>query len=181
VAAWFRALDVPVIPKAVQGWHQGRWYPQAYTARQRALFSEFSRQAEGLSSASRWLPYRSGPAVDPLADREFLDGFPDFHGISCSAGSRFVSIGYDGRIFRCGQRTEIGNLYERRLELLPGVRSCDDEYCPYWCLRYSRFRDLSGSDWPRREAPGLVRQALVRIRGLRRELGNRVAAGVNRH
>jgi hypothetical protein len=87
-----------------------------------------------------------------------------------------VSIGYDGKIFRCGQKTVLGNIFERRLDLFPEDRPCDDEYCPYWCLRYSHFEKETQGNYPRRGAPGAVKQALVTIRGVRREIGNRIAA-----
>jgi len=87
-----------------------------------------------------------------------------------------VSIGYDGKIFRCGQKTVLGNIFERRLDLFPEDRPCDDEYCPYWCLRYSRFEKETQGSFPRRGCAGAVKQALVSIRGMRREIGNRIAA-----
>ena len=87
-----------------------------------------------------------------------------------------VSIGYDGKIFRCGQKTVLGNIFERRLNLFAEDRPCDDEYCPYWCMRYSSFNKESASKYPRLGAPSTFKQTLVTIRGVRREIGNRIAA-----
>jgi MoaA/NifB/PqqE/SkfB family radical SAM enzyme len=174
VAEPFTSLGVPLIPKVLRGGFEGRWYPQAYTAAQRAQFRFLSEQAEAIAATGRWQPDHRSPTVNPFLDRDYLDGFPDFSGISCSAGRRSVSIGYDGRIFRCGQKTVLGNIFDRRLNLFAEDRPCDDEYCPYWCLRYSRFTEQAPAQYARQSAPNVLRQALVRIRGVQREIGNRI-------
>jgi MoaA/NifB/PqqE/SkfB family radical SAM enzyme len=170
------ALGVPLIPKAVRGSYQGRWYPQAYTEAERSEFRGFSEEAERVTRTSTWQPDRQRATVNPLLDQYYLDGIPDFTGISCSAGRRSVSIGYDGRIFRCGTKTVLGSIFERRIKLFAEDRPCDDEYCPYWCLRYSAFEKQAAVNYPRREAPGRLQQTLVTIRGVRREIGNRIMA-----
>jgi MoaA/NifB/PqqE/SkfB family radical SAM enzyme len=172
----FAALGVPLIPKAIRGAYEGRWYPQAYTEAERTKFRRFSEQAELVAKMGECRPDWDAITINPLLDRDYLDGFPDFTGIPCSAGRLSVSILYDGRIFRCGQKTEVGNVFERRLQLFPEDRPCDDESCPYFCLRYSRFRKDATANYPRREEPGAPGQTLVRIRGSLRELGNRIAA-----
>jgi MoaA/NifB/PqqE/SkfB family radical SAM enzyme len=176
VADLFTALGVPLIPKAIRGSYEGRWYPQAYTEAERTQFRRFSEQAAIIARNSTWRPDQLRATVNPLLDQYYLDGVPDFTGIQCSAGRMSVSIGYDGKIFRCGQKTVLGNIFERRLDLFPEDRPCDDEYCPYWCLRYSHFEKETQGNYPRRGAPGAVKQALVTIRGVRREIGNRIAA-----
>jgi MoaA/NifB/PqqE/SkfB family radical SAM enzyme len=168
-------LGVALIPKSLRGTYEGRWYPQAYTEAERGQFRVFSEQAERIAMTGTWQPERHRATVNPLLDRHYLDGVPDFSGIQCSAGRLSVSIGYDGRIFRCGQRTVLGNIYERRLNLFSEDRPCDDEYCPYWCLRYSNFESEAPANYPLQSAPGLIKQTLVTIRGMHRELGNRVA------
>ena len=172
----FTALGVAVIPKAIRGGYQGRWYPQAYTEAERAQFRGFSEQAESIAATSSWQPDRDDATVNPLLDRDYLDGFPDFTGIPCSAGRLSVSIGWDGKIFRCGTKTQLGDIFERRLDLLAADRPCDDTYCPYWCFRYSGFHQGAALHYPRQGPPGKLGHALVRIRGVRRELGNRIAA-----
>jgi MoaA/NifB/PqqE/SkfB family radical SAM enzyme len=174
VAKSFEDLGVPLIPKAIRGSHQGRWYPQAYTEAERIQFRSFSDQAALVAKNSIWQPDRR--TINPLLDRQHLDGFPDFTGIPCSAGKLFVSIGYDGKIFRCGQKTLLGDIFERRLDLFSESRPCDDEYCPYWCMQYSKFSQGSPTNYPRQVAPGAFKQTLVTIRGVRREIGNRIAA-----
>lgn len=174
VAQLFATLGVPLIPKAIRGSYANRWYPQAYTEAERTQFRRFAEQAELTARDSTWQPHRLRAAVNPLLDQYYLDGVPDFTGIQCSAGRMFVSIGYDGRIFRCGQKTVLGNIFERRIDLFPEDRPCDDEYCPYWCMRYSRFEKENPANYPRRGAPGAFKQTLVTIRGMRREIGNRL-------
>jgi MoaA/NifB/PqqE/SkfB family radical SAM enzyme len=171
----FTALGVPLIPKAIRGPYGGRWYPQAYTKAERAQFRRYSEQTELTREASSRLPDRHGATVNPLLDRDYLDGLPDFTGILCSAGRRFVSIDYDGVIRRCGLKTVLGNLLERRLDLLSEDRPCDDEYCPYWCIRYSRFENHGPASYRRRRVPSGFQQPLVTLRGMRRDIGNRIA------
>ncbi len=174
VATAFTHIGVPLIPKAIRGFHQGRWYPQAYTEAERERFVHFSDEAACVAETSIWRPGRR--TVNPLLDRIHLNGFPDFTGIPCSAGKLFVSIGWDGKIFRCGQKTVLGDIFERRLNLFSESKPCDDEYCPYWCMQYSKFSADASATYPRRVAPSAFKQTLVTIRGLRREIGNRIVA-----
>lgn len=173
-AQLFAEIDIPLIPKALRGWYRGRWYPQAYTGAERDQFRHLSGRIREMAWFSRRLPFRNNPTVNPLIDAEYLDGFPEFGGMLCAAGRLMVSIGYDGRVFRCGERTLLGNIFERRLTLFSEDRPCDDHYCPYWCLRYSRFRDLESADYPRRGAPNGFEQSLVLLRVVQREIGNRI-------
>jgi MoaA/NifB/PqqE/SkfB family radical SAM enzyme len=172
----FAALGVPLIPKAIRGAYEGRRYPQAYTEAERTKFRRFSEQAGLVAKTGTCQPDWESITINPMLDRDYLDGVPDFTGIPCSAGRLFVSIGYDGRIFRCGAKTELGNIFERRLHLFPDDRPCNDEHCPYFCLRYSSFQKDAAANYPCQDEPGALRQTLVTIRGIRRELGNRIAA-----
>ncbi len=174
VAESFAARGVPVIPKAIRGAHHGRWYPQAYTESERTQFCRLADQAEQVIREGPWPADRSRATIDPLHDQHYLDGVPDFSGIPCAAGRLFVTIGYDGRIFRCGERTPLGHLCDGRLHLFAEDRPCDDEYCPYSCLRYSAFDQEARREVPRRHAPRAFRRALVTMRRARRELGNRI-------
>ena len=172
VAQSFSELGVPLIPKAVRGHYERRWYPQAYTAAERAQFQNFSEQAEAVARASQWQPMRHAPSVNPLMDRKFLDGFPNFTGMRCSAGRTLVSIGVDGTIYRCGHKTVLGNVAQGRLDLLVDDRPCNDVFCAaYFCLRYSGFADNPPENYPRWQAPNRVQQTLLTIR----ELGRRIA------
>ena len=171
VAEAFSNLGVPLIPKAIRGHYNRLWYPQAYTAAERTQFRRFSEQAEAVARTGPSQPYRHCPTVNPLLDRDFLDGFPDFGGIQCSAGRMFVSIAVDGNIYRCGQKTLLGNIFERRLNLFAQDRPCNDEFCGvYFCLHYSRFADQAPANYRRRHAPNVFRQTLLTIRELGRQI-----------
>ena len=175
VADLFATLGVPLIPKAIRGAFERRWYPQAYTESERAQFCRFSEKAALTVQTAAGQPFRHHPTINPLLDRDYIDGIPDFTGILCSAGRTFVSIGYDGNISRCGQKTLLGNIFERRLDLFAEDRPCDDEFCPYYCTRYSRFKDEAPSNYPLQTAPHVFKQALIIIRGVRRKIGDRMA------
>ncbi len=177
VAESFTTLGVPLIPKSIRGAYEGRWYPQAYTETERAQFRRFSEQAELIAMTSPGQPFRHNPTVNPLVNREFLDGFPNFTGIPCSAGRTTVAISYDGDIFRCGPRTRLGNIFEQRLDLLAADRPCDDEFCgAYYCLRQSRFKQQSAANYSRQDAPDVFKQAQIISRRLRRKILDRIAA-----
>lgn len=173
VADMFTSLGVALIPKAIRGAYNNRWYPQAYTKSERNEFRRLSEQAELAAKSSMWNIVDQCPTVNPLPDRQYLDGFPDFRGIQCSAGRKFVSIDCEGRIFRCGHRTVLGDILERRLELFPEDLACDDHYCPYFCLQYSRFNEEAAANYSRRATPIKFRQPFVTIRAIRREILNR--------
>jgi len=175
VAAVFATLGVPLIPKAIRGAFERRWYPQAYSAAERGQFRGFSEKAELALRTAAGQPFRHHPTINPLLDRDYIDGIPDFTGIPCSAGRTSVSIGYDGNIYRCGEKTLLGNIFERRLDLFAADRPCDDEFCPYYCLRYSRFKDEAPANYPLQTAPHVFKQALIIIRGVRRQIGNRIS------
>ena len=166
----FEELGVALAPKAIRGNYENRWYPQAYTQSERAQFRRFSEKAEQFAITSAWNPESQHPTVNPLIDRNQLEGFPDFTGLQCSAGRLSVSIGLDGNIHRCGHNTLLGNIFERRLDLLAEDTPCDDQYCHYWCLRYSAFDTEASANYPRMTTPLRFRQPLVTIRAMRQKI-----------
>jgi MoaA/NifB/PqqE/SkfB family radical SAM enzyme len=139
-AIWDRYLaeGVVLIPKALQGTHLGRSFPEGYTDSERALFVEYSQRAQECyrdQIAGR----QSRPTIDPFVDRQrFLQGIPDWRGSLCSAGRSFVRIREDGAIWRCGPGSIIGSVVEgwfsRQNEPLP----CVDVECPYFCEKYAK-------------------------------------------
>jgi len=130
-------VDVPLIPKVLRGLYQGRQYPQSYTGQEREQFIRFSELAERRIRGNNFSPMRNDPTVNPLIDRYFLHAFPDFTGVSCSAGRNLVTIAPDGNIYACGNRGRIGNIFQRRLKLSPIDQPCRSEWCHYACVRYS--------------------------------------------
>jgi len=171
----FTDLGVPLIPKAIRGLYEGRWYPQAYTEAERIQFRSFSEQAELIAKSAPCQSNLHDATVNPLLDRHYLEGVPDFTGIQCSAGKLSVSIRPDGTIFRCGQKTVLGNVFERRLDLSTEDRACDDEHCPYWCMQYSRFDKAAPANYPRRGTPSAPKKTFFGIQAIRSEIGKRIA------
>jgi hypothetical protein len=133
----FANIGIPLIPKALRGWYFGRPFPESYSKRERMKFQEWADNASTVVRESPWAPMRNDPTINPLIDRYFLEGFPDFTSVSCSAGSCFVRIKPNGTVFRCGKRTSIGDLRAGDVGLFGEPRPCADSCCPYICLRYA--------------------------------------------
>lgn len=150
IQAMLSALDLPLVPKSLRGTYRGEPYPESYSDGQREQLQAFAALAEEAARVSEWNPFRNQPTINPLLDRYFLDGFPDFTGIPCSAGVDFVRIKPDGKVYRCGLNSRIGNLFERRLGLGEAPRPCDDTCCPYICLRYTGLSIDRAQDLPKR-------------------------------
>lgn len=132
-------LGIVLIPKALQGSFEGKWYPHSYTPKERALFRAFSIEAERSMAVLAPGLLQLNPTVNPLRDREFLTGFPIFRGVTCAAGTRFFTIHPNGNIYRCGCHRLLGNIEEGWFTpMLPGAM-CDTSYYPYVCLRYSEL------------------------------------------
>jgi MoaA/NifB/PqqE/SkfB family radical SAM enzyme len=132
-------LGVVLIPKFLQGLFEGKWYPHAYSEKEKAVFCTLSEEAEaGLRSLTPLL-MQQRVTVNPLRDREFLSGFPIFRGVGCSAGARFFTIQSNGNIYRCGSNHLLGNIEKDIFGPLPPYTPCDSSYYPYFCLRYSEL------------------------------------------
>jgi len=75
--------------------------------------------------------------INPLKDIKYLSGFPDFKGHDCRAGVQFVKIDEFGVIWRCERKEKLGNIAEGWLNLHPAPYKCQEQFCPYYCLKYS--------------------------------------------
>jgi len=136
-------LGVALLPKALRGLFEGKWYPHSYSEREKALFCTLSEEAEANVTPAL---NRQIVTVNPLRDREFLNGFPLFRGTPCGAGTQFVTIYSNGDIFRCGRSHLLGNIERGRFTPLRPGTPCDSSYCPYFCLRYSeKLKSASGA------------------------------------
>lgn len=133
----FQQIGVPLIPKALRGVFRQQHFPTNYTPEQVDKFIAYSENAARELAENKSSAFRKSPTVDPTVDRHFLDGFPSFSGTSCSAGKNFVRIDPDGRIYRCGKNTQIGDIHKNEINLFLEPRPCDDKACPYMCLRYT--------------------------------------------
>ena len=146
----FASLGVPLLPKALRGMFAGKPFPESYSAEQREQFSRFSMNATELVRNDAGGAFRHDPTVNPMLDVQYLNGFPDFTGLSCTAGQNFVRIKPDGTVFRCGMETRLGNIRARQLTFHTEARPCDDRCCPYVCLRYSGADDAETRRLPKR-------------------------------
>jgi MoaA/NifB/PqqE/SkfB family radical SAM enzyme len=136
------ALTKPVgltpIPKLLQGPYNGKMYPDAYSAKERATFIEFARKARDsydplLSVLTEY------PSIDVFGDENYVEGIPWFRSRSCSAGEKFVSLQPDGKIYRCEpkQSNYLGNILDGSFRPRSGKSPCDSDYCFYFCLKYA--------------------------------------------
>lgn len=128
---------VVLIPKAFQGEFGGRTYPADYTEVQRDVIREYSaRSADAYEAIFSRMP--EPPTVNPLLDSErFLYGLPDYRGLPCLAGDRFVRIREDGEIRRCGPGDVIGNVVTGEFSRRVGPSTCVELECPYFCEKYA--------------------------------------------
>jgi MoaA/NifB/PqqE/SkfB family radical SAM enzyme len=157
------ALLAPVrlfpIPKLLRGAWNGRYYPNAYTVEDKRRFRRFSalaREFYGAALARRAEP----PSLDMLHDDAFVDGVPDFTGLMCEAGRRFVQMVPNGDVFRCGAKDFQGNLLDGSFKTRLNPAPCDSRHCYYFCNKYA-IRDTADAAafWVKAAA------ALVKWRG----------------
>ena len=158
-AALLGDVGVPLIPKVLRGAWRGRFFPDAYTGAERAEFIRLSHLAEESVRANPHRPMRNDPTVNPLMDRDFLAGTPDFTGVMCSAGRAFLTIAPDGNIYACGHTRRIGNLLLGTLNLLDADMPCRSDWCHYVCVRYSAV-DQAGA----RLLPAIPEDPPLRVR-----------------
>lgn len=150
--AFFKNQGVILVPKLYRGFFDGQSYPAAYTSQERILYEQYLTMAQ--TDYDIVLNHQSGTAtIDLSLDQHLLKGIPDFKGYPCYSGQRFIRIVPDGTINRCGTKTILGNLFEQRLELLSGPQDCQEEACPYFCMKYSAMPlPLPKSNWEKCES-----------------------------
>lgn len=146
----FTTIGVPLLPKVIRGNYLGQPYPESYSSEERKKIKEFAEIAEEIGKKSPWRPFRNNPTINPLLDKYFLDGFPDFRGELCTAGMNFVRIKPDGSVFRCGKKSPLGNLIEQKIDFYPDAKPCNDTACPYICIRYSHGNLEYAQNLPKR-------------------------------
>lgn len=152
-------VGIVPIPKVLRGMHEGRRFPEAYTAIDRARFrarADIARKFyEPMLSKA---PER--PSIDMFSDDDLLDGEPSFAGRSCDAGHRFVRINPTGDVIRCGGPTMYGNVLAGTFKRAKGPKPCNTQHCVYFCQKYTQTR----------ESP-----ALSTLRRIGRQLGIRAS------
>lgn len=126
--------DCLLLPKLVRD----EWYPKAYTSVERELIRSYIDRILGQFPELQHEPY----TVNPIHDRDYVGGFPDFRGHDCRAGVDFVRIDPRGTIWRCQQKERIGSLITGELNLHKQPYVCRETFCPYYCLKYSSLRGV---------------------------------------
>jgi MoaA/NifB/PqqE/SkfB family radical SAM enzyme len=135
VAAFLKPLGLYPIPKLLRGALDGATYPAAYTENDKRLFRNFSNSARDFYQIEEW---DEQPSIDMLHDDEFLDsGEPNFEGVMCDAGDRFVRIDPDGHVLRCGPVDMGGNILAGTFIRRGRAEPCNTRHCYYFCLKYS--------------------------------------------
>jgi MoaA/NifB/PqqE/SkfB family radical SAM enzyme len=138
LTAQFAAEGLWLTPKVLRGGFKGRQYPQAYGAETksvlRAAILEARDHYEGRFSGAGAM---GRPSIDVFSDDELLTTYPTFTGQPCSAGSKFVRIRPNGDVFRCSEKTPLGNLLRGTMQLTSGPTPCDTKYCVYFCKKYT--------------------------------------------
>ncbi len=127
----FRKRGILVRPKIFKGRYRGREYPQHYTGAEKETILNFME----LSADSDRQSGRTKGHINPDLDRLWIDGYVSFKGMPCSAGSKFVKIDFYGNIKRCqSDPTNLGNIFQGRLELLEDAHPCKARIClcPYY-------------------------------------------------
>jgi MoaA/NifB/PqqE/SkfB family radical SAM enzyme len=135
-AALLRPLGLFPVPKLLRETYEGRQYPAAYTAAEKARFSALAEAARAFYG-SAFAGRAERPSIDVFGDDAFVEGTPSYAGRSCEAGRRFVSIEPDGEVFRCSPKTGLGNLLSGTFAPLPEPAPCDTSYCFYFCQKYA--------------------------------------------
>ena len=124
------------VPKILRGPFDGRVYPEAYSELDRTRFRAYAAQAR--EAYERLLaPRPEAFTINMFDDDEFLAGMPSFTGRSCEAGRRFVRLNPDGEVFRCSEKTQLGNLLAGTFISIDRASPCDTSYCFYFCRKYA--------------------------------------------
>lgn len=132
----FMERGIVIIPKMLQGTHEGRDYPAGYTDLQRQIFQSVSLKAQ-----AEWRKYhpvcQELLTINIFKDHDFVNnGIPDYRGKLCDAGFRFVRIRENGDIRRCGKEDVIGNIFTKEFHRRRGPSRCTEVECPYFCVKY---------------------------------------------
>jgi len=161
------------VPKLLRGAFDGRVYPQSYSETDRTRFRAYAAQAR---QAYESLLARRSEAftINMFDDDEFLVGEPSFAGRSCEAGRRFVRLNPDGEVFRCSQKTRLGNLLTGTFIPSGQASPCDTSYCFYFCRKYASDEAQTTKPWVSsavspgsRTPPGFVSRILTNFRSSR--------------
>jgi len=136
VSGLLQPLALVPVPKVLRGTFDGKNYPAAYTAEERHHFRRMSDAARAVYAPSL-AAMAERPTIDPFHDDRVLHRVPTYVGRSCEAGHKFVSISPDGDVYRCSQKSALGNLLDGTMALRTEAAKCDTHYCFYFCEKYA--------------------------------------------
>ncbi len=135
----FESYGLPLIPKVLWGWFDGKIYPGAYSAHEKSLIREYLQKARQ-NYASVIAAMAETPTIDVLSDDRLLDPPRIYRGKLCGSGHNFVRIEANGAVVRCGSGMQLGNILRKDVAFLSGPKPCDSVYCPYFCEKYTSSR-----------------------------------------
>jgi MoaA/NifB/PqqE/SkfB family radical SAM enzyme len=136
LSEYFESHGLYLIPKVLRNMYQGKMYPAAYSADQKALFFEYSAKAK--QNYAPVIERMGEPAtIDMFADERIINATGNYHGKLCGSGYNFVKIEKDGSLYRCGSGERLGNILQKNTRLLRAPKVCDTSYCPYFCEKYT--------------------------------------------
>ncbi|MCX5796139.1 MAG: hypothetical protein NTY77_11640 [Elusimicrobia bacterium] len=133
----FAADDIHMNLAIFWGQYQGKQYPHAYTAEEKAWIKSVIGHDTGPETVG----------LEPIA----------VNGKLCRAGHTYADIQADGRVYRCGQLgregQSIGSILDPAFELQAAAQPCTTDYCR--CKEYQ-------SAWDPEEASALDHKGVVR-------------------
>jgi len=135
---------VPV-PKLLRGPVGDRLYPNDYTKIDKTRFRKYAAMARK-SYRTLLADVAERPSVDLFGDDRYLDGLPQFLGLSCDAGTKFAYIRANGDVFRCGPVDRLGNLLDGTFVPWTEPAACNTYHCYYFCNKYARREPVSFID-----------------------------------
>lgn len=153
----FSENNLLLVPKLLRGSYLNKRYPEEYTLKQIEIIKENYDKASVFISNNGLDEKMARITFNPMLDRDFTDGFPDFTGINCRSGINFVRIKPDGNIYRCGTNHLIGNINRGDIEFFTLPRKCDEMCCPYICLKHAIF--------PKNESVNLPKRFFTEVKG----------------
>jgi MoaA/NifB/PqqE/SkfB family radical SAM enzyme len=139
ITAELEAHGVAVLPKSLNGFVAGAWYPGAYSREQKDRIRSYIATARTKYEAVR-ARMEEAPTINLFEEERLLDGGHHYKGTLCGSGSRFVVLKPDGQVVRCWAEN-LGNLLRRDVRFLTDPKACDTVYCRYFCEKYTHPHD----------------------------------------
>lgn len=135
IYAELKEKEVIVQPRVFRGFYKGKYYPMAYTKKEREVILKHMETARDDDQEIK----------DMLRDPIIAKYTNTLHAVSfmghkCRAGKDYVTIDYEGKVHRCHvDKSILGNLYQGTFNRATESRVCivHDAQCPLRCIEYS--------------------------------------------